>query len=103
MSEACFHCGQTIVDGKCPSAPHGVKKHWTNEHFMDCRVHKINDPTEADCTCNKLSKQGSFKLAAKPMIEWLQKYGNPHSLVTIELDGAHFYSGEIGQPFEVQD
>ena len=48
-------------------------------------------------------RHASFKKAAEPMVKWLQENGNPHSLVTIEQDGAMFYSGEIGQPFEVQD
>ena len=44
-----------------------------------------------------------FEQATIPARDFLRKYGNPHSLVTIELAGALFYSGELEQPFEVQD
>jgi len=72
-----------------------------DNHDSDCATH--NMPAMPNGRCNCKLKRESFKQAAEPMVKWLKEHGNPHSLVTIELDGAMLYSGEIGQPFEVQD
>lgn len=44
-----------------------------------------------------------FKEAMKPAVEWLQKNGNPHQRIIIELDGVELLSGEMAFSVEVPD
>ena len=36
--------------------------------------------------------------AAKPLIEWLKKYGNPHTSIIIEIDRVRVTEDLIGLP-----
>lgn len=40
----------------------------------------------------------TFKAAAKPLIQWLNENANPHASITVEVDGATLYTGEIHAP-----
>ena len=44
-----------------------------------------------------------FVNTMKPVVEWLQKNGNPHYRIIIEYDGAEFVSGEMAFSVEVPD
>lgn len=41
--------------------------------------------------------------AAKPLVDFLYKYGCPHSYVIITQTSAELLSGECGIPFEPRD
>ena len=41
--------------------------------------------------------------ASKPLLEFLYKYGNPHTKIIVEMDGTEMVSGECACRFEVRD
>lgn len=45
----------------------------------------------------------SFRVAAAPMIEWLNFNANPHTLVTIQQGVAIVHTGEVSEGFAVPD
>jgi hypothetical protein len=51
---------------------------------------------------NQIRSKEVEKLA-KPLIEWIQKNGSPHSIITIEQGIVKFYTGEFSIPFEIKD
>lgn len=48
-------------------------------------------------------KREEFEKLAKPLNEWLQKNGHPHTQIIISFDGAEVVEGKISVPFEVLD
>lgn len=52
------------------------------------------DPAEAK---GRYDHDG-FKLASRPLVKWLNENANPHSSVTVEVDGATLYTGEMNTP-----
>lgn len=44
-----------------------------------------------------------FKEVCKPVVDFLYKYGDPHSTVIITQVSAELKSGECGIPFEARD
>lgn len=53
----------------------------------------------------RLDEEARKELArlGEQFIDLLYKYGNPHSLITIEQVGIKFYSGECGSSFALRD
>ena len=41
-----------------------------------------------------------FERVTKAAVEWLQKNGNPHQRIIIEVDGAELVSGEMAYKAE---
>lgn len=41
--------------------------------------------------------------ASRPLVEYLYKYGSPHSKIIVQMDGAEMVSGECACRFEVRD
>ena len=41
--------------------------------------------------------------ASKPLIEFLRKYYNPHTIVIIQEGRVDVYEGSMSMPLEVQD
>lgn len=41
--------------------------------------------------------------AAKPIIDFIYKYGSPYTKIIVEMDGAEMLSGECSCKFEVRD
>ena len=55
---------------------------------------------------NKLDEQkrkDEFKALAKVAEDFINKWGDPHSVIIIEQGGIRFYEGEIGMPLKVLD
>lgn len=44
-----------------------------------------------------------LKEAAKPLVDYLYKYGTPHDTVIVRMDSVEHLSGETGSPIEVRD
>ncbi len=44
-----------------------------------------------------------FVEAVKPLHDWLCKYGCPHTVVIVQLDGAQAYDGMVATSLEVPD
>lgn len=44
-----------------------------------------------------------LKDAAKPLVDYLYKYGTPHDAVIVRMDSVEHLSGETGSPIEVRD
>lgn len=44
-----------------------------------------------------------LKKAAKPLVDYLYKYGSPHSKIIVEMDSAEMVSGDCACKFEVRD
>lgn len=53
-------------------------------------------------SANQIKSKEVAKLA-KPLIEWIQENGSPHSVLIIEQDSVRFYTGEFSIPFEIKD
>lgn len=51
----------------------------------------------------KDSKLVEFQELTKPLVEWLQKNGNPHQTIVITQIQAKLVSDELGVPFNVSD
>ena len=47
--------------------------------------------------------RNEFEKLAKPFVDFLYKYGTPHSVVIIDMEGAQFFHGEMGVPFDIRD
>lgn len=60
-----------------------------------CVGHRPEPFTEADMV--------ALKEAAEPLHTFLNKNGDPHSVVIVTQDGVQFLSGEMFSPFEVMD
>lgn len=41
--------------------------------------------------------------AAKPLVDYLYKYGTPHDAIIVRMDLVEHLSGETGAPIEVRD
>lgn len=41
--------------------------------------------------------------AAQPLVDYLYKYGSPHSKIIVEMDNAEMVSGDFVCKFEVRD
>ena len=48
-------------------------------------------------------RQDEFKKLSEQFIDFLYKYGTPHSIIVIEQTGAQFYNGECATAFELRD
>ena len=44
-----------------------------------------------------------WKNASKPLLDFIYKYGNPHTKIIVEMNGAEMVSGECACKFEVRD
>lgn len=44
-----------------------------------------------------------FKEAMQPAVDWLQKNGNPHQRIIIELDGVELLIGEMAFSVKIPD
>ncbi len=44
-----------------------------------------------------------LKEAAKPLVDYLYKYGSPHDAILVRMDGVEHLSGETASPIEVRD
>lgn len=51
----------------------------------------------------KDNKLEEFKEVTEPVVNWLQKNGDPHQKIIITLDSAELVSGEMGYSVEVLD
>lgn len=54
-------------------------------------------------TCKPLPSFAAFEKAAKPLVEYLQKFYCPHDSVYVRYDGAELLSGEMFVNFDVPD
>lgn len=54
---------------------------------------------------NPLSEEQveQFKKATEPAVEWLNRNGNPHQKIIIEMGSVELVSGEVGFTTEVPD
>ena len=52
---------------------------------------------------NTNKRQEEFKKLSEQFVDFLYKYGTPHSVIVIEQTGAQFYSGECATKFELRD
>ena len=48
-------------------------------------------------------RQEEFKKLSEQFIDFLYKYGTPHSIIIIEQAGAQLYNGECATAFELRD
>lgn len=48
-------------------------------------------------------KVDELKEAAKPLVNYLYKYGTPHDAIIVRMDLVEHLSGEAGTPIEVRD
>lgn len=48
-------------------------------------------------------KVDELKEAAKPLVDYLYKYGTPHDAVIVKMDSVEHLSGEAASPIEVRD
>ena len=44
-----------------------------------------------------------LKQAAQPLVDYIYKYGSPHSKIIVEMDKAEMVSGDCACKFEVRD
>ncbi len=44
-----------------------------------------------------------LKEAAKPLVDYLYKYGTPHDAIIVKMDSVEHLSGETASPIEVRD
>ena len=62
------------------------------------------DTTEkAKQNTDYFDKQAELKKAAEPLLDFLYKYGTPHSRIIVEMDGAELVSGDVACRFELRD
>ena len=47
--------------------------------------------------------QDELQKAAQPLVDYLYKYGSPHSKIIVEMDNAEMVSGDCACKFEVRD
>jgi hypothetical protein len=52
---------------------------------------------------NEITTREDFKDVCQPVVDFLNKYGTPHSTVIIQQDHAEFVNGEMCVPFELRD
>lgn len=48
-------------------------------------------------------REEEFKELAKVAEGFINKWGNPHSVIVIEQGSIMFYAGEMGMPLEIPD
>ena len=59
---------------------------------------------ECEMVANERRKmREEFEQLSTQFVDFLYKYGTPHSIITIEQTGAQFYSGECATRFELRD
>lgn len=52
---------------------------------------------------NSIEMNNELKEACKPLLEFLYKYGTPHSTVIVTQSNAEFSHGECATTFELKD
>lgn len=52
---------------------------------------------------DKQKRKEEFKELAKVAEEFINKWGDPHSVIIIEQGSIRFYEGEIGLPLKILD
>ena len=50
-----------------------------------------------------LKKVAELKESSKPLIDWIKKYGNPHTTIIITEDGVKVVSDELYFPIATLD
>lgn len=48
-------------------------------------------------------KMRELQEAAQPLVDYLYKYGSPHSKIIVEMDNAEMVSGDCACKFEMRD
>lgn len=52
---------------------------------------------------SEMTNTEEFKTACQPVVDFLNKYGTPHSTIIVTQTHAEFVTGEMGVPFEPLD
>lgn len=116
LGRGVFNWIDVLVDGKFDSSKSDVKYHWAgsrNQRVIDVkktleqhRIVILDEEKEEDNVQDQQWEKPTmeeFKAAAKPMVDFIQKYFHPHAHVIITADGAELSEGTMATPFEVND
>ena len=109
VGRGAFNWIDVLVDGKFDQNQADVNYHWAgslNQRVIDIKrtiernkVVLLNQDDED----SREDIRKEFENAAKPLVEFIQKYFHPHAHVIVSADGAELSEGTIAVPFKIND